>query len=309
MVVLSEASPALGNSASGRDIEASMRAAQIAGCSVYHLPPDFEDAEADAALWHVPAQTAPTSAVWLGFIPSPTRYAAVYEAARSKNLFLLNTPTQHLRAQEWDKTYPFLEGMTPRTVFITSEAECHAAAQAVGLPAFVKGAVQGRKAKGWKACVAETVPELQTLTRHLLDLSNRSRGRVAVRELIKLRHTRVSAQDFPLGREYRVFLYNAAVLGWGYYWEGNDPLRATTPDEENQILALAQNAARKLAVPYVAVDIGQKESGDWTIIETGDAQFSGVSQIPLLALWNHIGRIVYAPPEENKVSPPTTGDL
>ncbi len=291
MIVLSEASPALGGSASGRDIEASTRAAQIAGCAVYHIPPDFEDAEAEAALWHVPAQTAPTPAVWLGFIPSPTRYEAVYEAARSKNIYLLNTPEQHLRAQEWDKAYPFLDDLTPRTVFITSQSECHAAAQTVGLPAFVKGAVQGRKAKGWKACVAETVPELQTLTRHLLDLSNRSRGRVAVRELIALRHTRVSAQGFPLGREYRVFLHHADVLGWGYYWEGDDPHRATTPTEENQILSLAQNAALKLAAPYVAVDIGQKESGEWTVIETGDAQFSGVSQIPLLALWNRIGQI------------------
>ena len=83
-------------------------------------------------------------------------------------------------------------------------------------------------------------------------------------------------------------------MGWGYYWEGDDPLRATTSDEKPRIPSLAETAARRLAVPYVAADIGQKESGEWTVIETGDAQFSGVSQIPRLALWNAIGQITLA---------------
>ena len=120
--------------------------------------------EAEAALWHIPTQATPTSVVWVGFIPSPARYKAVYEAARAKNLFLPNTPAQHLQAQEWDKAYPHIADLTPRTVFISDEAECAAAASAIGLPVFVKGAVQARKARGWKACVAETVDELQMLT-------------------------------------------------------------------------------------------------------------------------------------------------
>ncbi len=40
--------------------------------------------------------------------------------------------------------------------------------------------------------------------------------------------------------------------------------------------------------PHVTIDIGQVESGEWTIIEVGDGQFAGHSQIPLLELWNKL---------------------
>jgi hypothetical protein len=54
---------------------------------------------------------------------------------------------------------------------------------------------------------------------------------------------------------------------------------------------LAREAARRLEVPYVAVDVGQLEGGSWIVIETGDPQFSGVSTIPLLRLWHIISSI------------------
>jgi len=42
-------------------------------------------------------------------------------------------------------------------------------------------------------------------------------------------------------------------------------------------------------VPYVAIDVRQVEDGAWTIIEAGDAQFAGHSQISLLKLWSVLG--------------------
>jgi hypothetical protein len=191
----------------------------------------------------------------------------------------------------FDRTYPMLEGLTPASAIVTSEAECAAAAERLGLPVFVKGAVQSRKSRGWKACVAESVDDLRLLCRHLLDLGNRSRGRVVVRQLVRLRHSRTSAEGFPLGREYRVFLYHGEVLGHGYYWEGEDPLKVLAPDEEHSVLSLATEAARRVGTPYIAVDIGQTEGGDWIVIETGDGQFSGVSQVPLLPLWSRLSQV------------------
>ncbi len=82
------------------------------------------------------------------------------------------------------------------------------------------------------------------LCRHLLELDNRSRGRVVVRKLVNLRHSRTSAEGFPFGREYRVFLFATEVLGYGYYWEGDDPLKVLTAGEERTVLKLAVEAAR-----------------------------------------------------------------
>jgi len=292
MIVFTEFSPQLAPSASADDLRKATEAAKLTGCRVYHIPPDFEQCEtAENALAFVPAQERETLAVWVGYIPTPERYAAVYAAALDKGVRLLNSPEEHLDAQEFDRAYPRLAGLTPASVIVTREDQCGGAARLLGLPVFVKGAVQSRKSRGWRACVAETTDDLRLLCGHLLDLENRSRGRVVVRELVKLRHSRVSAQGFPLGREYRVFLCRGEVFGYGYYWEGDDPLKALTACEERAVLALATEAAERVGTPYIAVDIGQQENGEWIVIETGDAQFSGVSQTPLLALWSRLSRV------------------
>jgi len=187
-----------------------------------------------------------------------------------------------------------LEGLTPQSVIVTDPNQCAAAVSVLGLPVFVKGIVQSRKARGWKACVAESLPDLRELTLAYLSLEGRTRGRVAVRELVQLRFANKTALGFPIGREYRIFMYGKQVLGYGYYWDGDDPLSLLTPTERDQVIALAVKAAGRMDVPFLAVDIGQLEDGRWIVIETGDAQFSSVSQIPLLPLWHEISKIGYA---------------
>ena len=78
------------------------------------------------------------------------------------------------------------------------------------------------------------------------------------------------------------------VLSLGYYWPGDDPLSALSAAENNAVRQLALEAARRLAVPYLAVDIGQLHSGEWIVIEVGDAQFAGLSRNAPLALWNRL---------------------
>lgn len=292
MIVLSEASDQLEPSASARDIKASTEAARLMGCRVFYIPHDFERCgDAENALAHVPAREQETPAVWVGYIPSFERYRAVYEAALGKNIRLLNDPEQHLTVQEFDRAYPLLRGMTPESRVVTGVEECREVAEQLGLPLFVKGAVQSLKAEGWDACVAHTPEELQRLTAYLLRSGERARGRVLVRRLVRLRHTRTSPQGFPLGREYRVFLYRRRVVAWGYYWEGNDSLKELAGSDRDEMLSVATEAAERLAAPYVAVDVGQAEGGQWLVIETGDPQFAGVSQISLFRLWGELRKI------------------
>lgn len=288
MIVFAEATELMPPSASRRDLEVSIEAARLVGCRLYSIPPDFAvSGSAEAALDIVPLQTEAQPAVWIGYIPPLERYRELYEAAARKRIFLLNSPEEHQRVQEFDAAYPHLEGLTPRSRMLTRLDECPAAVTELGLPLFVKGAVQSRKGRGWKACVAESVPELEVLVQSLLELENRSRGRVVLRQLAKLRHSR-EVNGFPLGREYRVFLYRGEILGLGYYWEGSDPLRELSAGECHAVEELAREVARRLNVPYVAVDIGQMEAGEWIVIETGDPQFCGLSQIQPLGLWSRI---------------------
>jgi hypothetical protein len=291
VVVLVESLESSQPTASTRDIAASASAARLVGCRVYEIPADFERCgTAENALCHIPDQKAATTTLWLGFIPSPQRYVALEEAARAKDLIFCNTLAQHQDAQEFDRFYPKLAELTPKSCIIESPEESAAAFETVGGgPVFVKGVIQSRKSRGWKACVAENIAELEILVRHLLELENRSRGRVVVRQLVPLRHTRnAPGNDFPLGREFRLFVLLGKIVGLGYYWEGDDPLSVLTPTEERTVRHLATEAAIRVASPYISVDIGQTETGEWIVIETGDAQFSGLSRVSPLILWRQI---------------------
>lgn len=291
MIVLAESVEQLEPSASVRDIAASTEAARLAGATVFTIPADFAVCEtADAALAHIAPLAMPTATFWVGYIPDPARYEAIYAAARARNLRLPNTLAQHLDAQEFPRTYPRIADLTARTAFVASPdaAALGAAVQAVGgFPVFVKGAVQSRKGRGWRACVAESAADLAVLTSSLLSLPNRSRGVVAVRELLPLCVCGHAPNGFPLGREFRVFVYRGVVAGAGYYWEtaeGNaDRL---TEGERSAVHALALEAARRIRTGYIAVDIGQLTDGTWRVIETGDGQFSGLSRVAKIALWN-----------------------
>ena len=285
-VLLAESPALLAPSSSCDDIARSLQAARLTNWRVWEIPPDTS-LEADDGLAHIPRQIQPTSCVWLGYIPDFARYKAIYEAANAKNLRLLNSPEQHRVVQEFDFTYPFLEGLTPRSITVNSREEALERAREIGFPLFLKGAVQSRKSRGLGACVAANEAELGARVDALLDLELRSRGRVVLREWVRLRHTQ-SHGDFPLGREFRVFLLDGQILALGYYWPHADELSPLTPDERRAVEALATHAARKIPARFVALDCGQLESGAWTIIEAGDPQFSGLSQIAPLSYWNRL---------------------
>lgn len=289
MIVFSEASPQLAPSASARDILTMSEAAQLVGAHVFSIPDDFSSCGgADAALAWLPEQPAMTPALWIGYIPTPERYNELYEAALTRNIRLVNTLEEHQNAQEMDRALPLLGELTPATAFITAPEQARVAAEKLGYPVFVKGAVQSRKARGWQACVAESPEHLERLCTAVLSLEARSRGRVAIRRLLKLRYVRMGPGDFPLGREFRYFVLNGEILAGGYYWEGDDPLAGLTRDEENAVQGLVREAAERIKTPYLTVDVGQDESGQWWVIETGDAQFSGLSQTPRLTLWHQL---------------------
>lgn len=286
IVVLSEADAAPPTSINGRELRALSEAARLLGCRIVPIPPDVSDAEgAAAALAYAPTADPPAPTVWVGFIPSPERYAAFYDAALARGLHLLNTPDEHHTAMEFDRALPLLGGLTPASAVAHSpEAAVEAAAQ-LGYPVFLKGAVKSNKEGGWAACVAATPEETYQLAAGLLAREGRARGRVIVRELAPVRQSGAAPGGFPLGREYRVFLYQGQVLARSYYWDEHaDPFPLTAADAA-AIDSLAQEAARRVGTPFIAVDVAQRADNVWIVIEVGDAQFSGLSHVPVLELW------------------------
>ncbi|MBN1310554.1 MAG: ATP-grasp domain-containing protein [Anaerolineae bacterium] len=293
MIILSEAPEQLKPSASRRDISRSAEAARLAGLQVYTIPPDFSVCEtAENALWHMPACAPEQVAFWIGYIPEPERYQAMYDAALSKGARLINSPDEHLLAMEFHRYYERLGELTPRSMIVTSPDQCAEVERVLGYPVFVKDTIQSRKHDGWDVCIAADQEEVTQRVGDLLHREGRSRGYVIIRELVRLRHSRYAGNGFPAGREFRAFVLKGKVAALGYYWEGSDDLSHLAPDEKRTVYALASEASHRLGVPYLTVDIGQPESGEWIVIEVGDAQFAGLSQISSLKLWSRLKELL-----------------
>jgi hypothetical protein len=274
----------------GDDIVASTRAALAAGFTRVTLPPEADHSgDLLAPVRALAARNRRELAVWVGTIPEVSTYRSLHAALAERGISMVNDPEQHLTALEFDRAYPLLADLTPLTTVVTDPAQAAEAAEIVGLPAFIKGAVLSRKHLGWRHCVAATVDELRERIAALLRSPYHSRGRVLVRRLAALRHHKVAATDVPVAREYRVFLHRGEPLAHGYYWPYFHEFVALRPDEEAAVLALAREAAARVPTPLLSLDIGQLEDGSWTVIETGDPQFSGLSFIAPRPLWRRLG--------------------
>lgn len=288
MHILSEASPDLDPDKSDGDINGATQVALGLGLAVHFLRRASEYEPDEDPLDGVAPVPREQTAVWIGRIPTPEWYARVHASALARGLRLVNAPEEHRRVLEFDHAYPRLEGLTPRSVVVEDVRGVAGAIEALGLPLFIKGTLLSRKFYGWKACVADTPEEAEALVARLLRVSQLSRGRAVLRELVPLRRTEQVLEGFPTSREYRLFLLRGEVVGQGYYWPFEDPFGALTGDDEAAVLALAREAARRLEAPYVSVDVGQLQDGRWIVIESGDPQFSGVGHIALPALYRNL---------------------
>ena len=275
------------SSANRRETQAITDAARLFGCRVYDIPSDFAECEtAENALTYVPQFQERILGIWVGFIPTYERYAELYQAALQKNIQLVNSPELYRLAMEFDQFYPLLNDLTPKSLILESIDQIPMIKDQLGYPVFVKGAVKLDKEQGWSAVVANNKEELDTIVKRILDQPVRSRGKAIVRQLVKLRYLSEAPNGFPMGREYRLFLYKGQMLAYGFYWD-IEPLPLSSV-EEIQVIQLARQVAGRIKTPFLAVDIRQLETGDWIVIEVGDAQFSGLSHIAVLELWSKI---------------------
>ena len=110
--------------------------------------------------------------------------------------------------------------------------------------------------------------------------------RPVVREFIDLDRIDGSVPDkVPPAREFRTFWWRGRLVGCGPYWYQLDPYEA---DDLEKGLSIAGEAARRLAVPFLVIDIARTAAGRWIVIECNDAQESGYVGISPLALWRNV---------------------
>ena len=133
------------------------------------------------------------------------------------------------------------------------------------------------------------------LTKFLYNLKKNyfSRGKVIRPELVPFRQEVVDATDIPVSREFRFFVYQAKIVGYGFYWPCLMPFSELKPAEGREVYTFVEEVAKKIPATFVSFDVGQLKSGRWVIIETGDSQFAGLSLMPVRPLWENLCKLIF----------------
>lgn len=80
MIILSESREEIQPSISAKENKLLTESAELLGCKVYYMPPNFDRCgTAENALYHIPKYAKETPGVWVGYIPERDRYQAIYK--------------------------------------------------------------------------------------------------------------------------------------------------------------------------------------------------------------------------------------
>jgi hypothetical protein len=200
-------------------------------------------------------------------------------------LRIVNSPVEHLCASDIEIWYPKLADITPRTrVFaeLPGAAEIEAC---FGWPIFLKGSRQTSQHNP-DLSVITSAAQYQDVSRAYACDPILHWQRPAIREFVRLMPVSgaVPGKVRP-SLEFRSFWWKGQCVGWGEYWYQVPRYGAKDVDRG---LSLAEDAAKRLQVPFLVVDFAKTLDGRWIVIECNDAQESGYAAIRAANLWRNV---------------------
>lgn len=223
------------------------------------------------------------SGIYRGWMLKPQIYKKLYDALLVKNLRLINSPAEYKTCHYLSENYRFIEQHTPKTVFLNVDENfsIEKVFEAILIfgnkPIIIKDFVKSRKHEWFEACfipdASDNVKVQKTIEKFLeLQGEDLNEG-LATREFVEFKSlTNHSKSGMPLTKEFRLFFFNQNLLFSSIYWEEGEYLDTDFP-HENFV-----EIAKTIPNNFFTMDVAQKENGDYTIVELGDGQVSGLPE-------------------------------
>ena len=226
------------------------------------------------------------------------QYRRFYLTLESKGYRLTNAPGHHTFCNYFDRWYPHIEGLTPKSVTVhdsnlrTVLDAAMALQKETNSALIIKDAVKSLKHDWHEACfiprganplqMAKVIGTFIETKQSYNDLQLP----VVIRKFENLvpigTHPR---SKMPLTHEYRTYVYKGEVLLQAPYWDVDYPEPKPTnvtslpgysgkePDPKF-IQCLIKEITSKCGTQLFTIDTALKEDGWWTCIEVGDGQVS-----------------------------------
>lgn len=159
----------------------------------------------------------------------------------------------------------------------------------------VKGTCNSRKHEWQTRMFAPSRAHVSKIVRSLLDDSLLADQGIVVREYVPLRTFMTGLNGLPITNEWRYFCLDGKIVDSGYYWASEPDCEWLGVDPNVTVTGKAGEAPPPLAatslvketlrritgrVRFVVVDVAEKASGGWIVIELNDGAMSGLSMIP-----------------------------
>ncbi len=264
------------------DYEAERKAALAVGLEPVLI--SFEELtmrNVHQALRYVPVVGKEERAIYRGWMLTPALYEVLYKGLLTRNIRLINDPTEYKHCHYLPESYALIEGYTPESVWMEVKEDFGVyevlplVKQFGDSPLIVKDYVKSEKHFWETACFipsASDEAKVKEVVAAFLALreSELNEGLV-FRKFEKLTFlTQHSQSDMPLTLEYRLIFANKTLIAVLDYWEEGDYGTLEPP------VADFLPIAAQIQSHFFTMDIAQKEDGSWIIMELGDGQVAGL---------------------------------
>lgn len=218
-------------------------------------------------------------------------YEGTFAQLREQGLVLIHTPQQYARCSLLSGWQPLLADLTPASLLFPAGPdpdEVIARVEAeLGWPVFLKGDRQTHRHKRSLSIIADPDHLRRALAGYAADPVLAWQD-VVCRRFVPLRPVAFDTGGrVPASFEFRTWWWRGRFVGMGRtWWEGPD--YAPSESERADALAVAAEAARRVGVAFLIVDVAQTAVGDWIVIECNDGQEGGVPGLPPVVLWRNI---------------------
>ena len=212
-------------------------------------------------------------------------YESRFEEMLGWGLRLVNSPDEHALASQLEHWYPFIADLTPRTEVFDRLPSVADIEYRFSWPIFLKGSRQTSKHSTSLSVIENATAYKSAAEAYVID-DILHWQKAVVREFVPLSPVAGSIHGkIAPSLEYRSFWWDGRCVGWGRYWYQVPPYGCK---DAAVGLAMAQEAARRLKVPFLVIDFAKTAQGNWIIIECNDGQESGYSTIEPRSLWNRV---------------------
>lgn len=274
-----------------REVDASFREELTAAASAGFATALVDEGEmtfgGDVRLVNMPRDSR--RAIYRGWLLRAADYKRMAEELEKTGHPLLTSPEAYLRTYHLPEWYSAVSdtGLTPRSIWLpggqfepASVAE-HVRATFGHSALILKDYVKSRKHEWFEACfipdAADTEAVQRVVARFLELQGDFLVGGLVFREYWSTKrigqHPKSRA---PLANEHRLFVLDGNVFFSGPYWSVVEYDGSLPPTD-----FIAPILARNIS-PFFAVDVAERDSGGWFVVELNDGGTAGLPQ-PALA--------------------------